>query len=292
MRKRMTPPESWADYPIITAFPFPENYPGRALYRFLFNYVEDSGVLEPDFGTICMLFSPRDPFAPQGIERWYRKIVEIGRVLEFRSHGKVYGWLMPLTQENDIDHPSPPRLPLPPWVVWHGKEEFGGKDRHKWNYEILWDKLPSAGKAADDRQPTKAGVPPDAPGELVKYDEGTVQYDLARRFRDMVLDVAPGAAVPAQRPYDLRRWSLVMGLMLESGATAEDINHAIDYIRKDPLWNRRIRTPDNMRDTWAALTKQMQKGRSPVPGIDPDVIPSSLKKHAELAGRVKAEGEE
>lgn len=283
MRKRMTPPEAWADYEIITAFPYPENYPGRAFYRFLFNYAEDSGVFDLDFGTMCMLFAPReDPFGPQALERWYRKLVGIERVVEFRSRGKAYGWLASLHRENVIDHPTRPQLPLPAWVVWRGVDVFG-RERHKWCYEIIWDEVPSARRAVSEPEDTRPRVSPAAPGEIVKYDEGTTQYDLACEFRHMILDVAPGARVPMERPYDLRRWSLVMGLMLDSGATTEDIRQAIDYIRKDPLWNKRIRTPDNMRDNWVALSKHMLKGRSPVPGIDLDAVPASFRKQADLA---------
>ncbi len=286
MRKRMTPPEWYGDWDLAQAFPYPNDYPGRLLERFIQHYCEDSGVFEPNFGNICTLFCPNDPFGPQGVQRWYRKLVDLGRIVEFKARGKTYAWVVRLHTDNDIDHPSAPKLPLPPWVVWHGKDAFD--KRSQYHYEILWDMLPSAATPADE--PARKAAP-DAPGEQVKYGEGTLQYELACDLREAVLSAVPGAAVPPKRPYDLRRWSLVMGLMLEAGATEDDLRKGIGYVAKDPLWIRKIRTADNFRDNWQSISIQMVKGRSPIPGIDKDAVPSSLKKQAELAQKATG-GEE
>lgn len=309
MKRRMLDPDFWGDADIIKAFPYPGDYPGRSLYQFLWNYADDSGVFTPSIGDIKIRFAGGDTFTEEMITAWCGRLVDLGKVIPFSAGGRVYGWIRNFAKHQAIQHPAPPRLPIPPWVRWHGKESI--EQRHLWYYEILWDQVPAAGQYAKGLtlpSPSSPAAPPPEPdalaepaippvprvGDIVRFGEGTEQYDLAREFRTMVRNV-PGTPVPAESPHGLRRWSLVMGLMLEAGTTASELRKAIAYIQPDPFWSRRILTPDNMRDQWGALHAQLERGgRSPIPGIDPGALPASLQKHAALARKVREmrEGEQ
>ncbi len=119
MRQRMLHPEYWGDSGLVKAFPYKDDYPGRCLYQFLWNYAEDSGVFIPDMGDIKMKFAAGDPFDEARIQAWYLTLVQIRKVIPFQAtDGCNYGWLKRFRRWQRLDNPTPSRLPLPPWVKW------------------------------------------------------------------------------------------------------------------------------------------------------------------------------
>lgn len=75
-----------------------------------------------------------------------------GKLIEYTANGKRYFWIKSWFVHNpSIDYPTPPKIPLPEWIQWHGaaelpvKESDGGqmKNRRKWRYELLEHELPA-----------------------------------------------------------------------------------------------------------------------------------------------------
>jgi hypothetical protein len=78
-------------------------------------------------------------------------LIEREKLVPYSSDGKHYLWIRSWFRRNpSIDYPSPPTIPLPPWIVWHGEDEYptkernGGlaKNRRRWHYELLEEEVP------------------------------------------------------------------------------------------------------------------------------------------------------
>jgi len=138
MRRRILNPEFFVDPDIIANLDFG----GRLFYQGLWCVAEDSGVFDPNPLGLKMKIFPGDNIDISTIQRYYQTLVRLNKVVEFEANGRTYAWLKNFHKHQKLDRPSPPSLPLPPWVVWHGEEELG-KEKHKWYYEVLPEYIPN-----------------------------------------------------------------------------------------------------------------------------------------------------
>lgn len=129
MRKRMLDPEFFTDSDIIANFDFA----GRLFYQGLWCVADDSGCFAIDALSLKMKIFPGDNIEIATIQQYIDKLIEIGKIVPYDVGGKHYGWIKNFIKHQKLDRPSPPTIPLPPFIVWHGE----AKERHKWYYEVL-----------------------------------------------------------------------------------------------------------------------------------------------------------
>jgi len=145
MRRRMLNPEFFTDPDLVANLDFA----GRLFYQGLWCIADDSGVFDPNLLAMKMKIFPGDNLDLKVIQEYYKTLQDLGKVIEFEVNSRVYAWLKNFHKHQKLDRPSPPSLPLPKWIVWHGEEEYG-KERHRWNYEILDKYLPGTNQVKDN----------------------------------------------------------------------------------------------------------------------------------------------
>lgn len=156
MRRRILNPEFFVDPDIIANLDFG----GRLFYQGLWCVAEDSGVFDPNPLGLKMKIFPGDNLEVSVIQQYYQALLQLDKIIEYEVSGRTYAWLKNFHKHQKLDRPSPPSLPLPSWVVWHGEEEYG-KEKHRWHYEVLpvpnpspFDDCSTNIRRADDEQTT------------------------------------------------------------------------------------------------------------------------------------------
>ncbi|MEW8957811.1 MAG: hypothetical protein AB2448_01675 [Moorella sp. (in: firmicutes)] len=132
MRRRMLSPDFFTDPDIVANLDFA----GRLFYQGLWCIAEDSGVFEPNPLAMKMKIFPGDNLDIEVIRGYYETLKRLNKLIEFEVNGRIYAWIKNFHKHQKLDRPSPPSLPLPKWIVWHGEEEYG-KEKHRWHYEVL-----------------------------------------------------------------------------------------------------------------------------------------------------------
>lgn len=134
MRRRMLSPTFFTDDDLVQHFDFR----GRLFYQGLWCTAEDSGVYEPKILALKMKIFPGDDIPLETLQGYLDKLIQLGKVVAYEVNGKKLHWLKNFHRHQKVDRPSPPTLPLPPWIIWHGEEEYGNQ-RHRWYYEIRYE---------------------------------------------------------------------------------------------------------------------------------------------------------
>ncbi|AEE95758.1 DnaD domain-containing protein [Mahella australiensis] len=129
MRKRILNPEFFTDSDIVSNLDFA----GRLFYEGLWCVADDSGCLSLDALSLKMKIFPGDNIDISTIQKYVDILVKIGKIIPYEVDGKQYGWVKNFCKHQHLDRPSPPTVPLPPFIIWHGDT----KERHKWYYEVL-----------------------------------------------------------------------------------------------------------------------------------------------------------
>jgi len=130
----MLSPSFFIDDELVQHFDFC----GRIFYEGLWCLAEDSGIYEPKVLALKMQIFPGDNVPLEMLENYLEKLINLGKVIVYEANGKKMHWLKNFHKHQKVDKPSPPMLPLPPWIKWHGEEEMGTK-RHLWYYEVRND---------------------------------------------------------------------------------------------------------------------------------------------------------
>ena len=131
MRRRMLNPDFFTDPDIVSLDPF-----GRLFYQGLWCVADDSGCFELNALYLKMKIFPGDNISLDDIQGYIDTLIKQKKLITYHVDGKDYAWLKNFFKHQKLDKPSPPTVPLPPWVKFHGEEEFGNQ-RHKWYYEII-----------------------------------------------------------------------------------------------------------------------------------------------------------
>jgi DnaD/phage-associated family protein len=129
MRKRMLDPEFFTDSDIIANFDFA----GRLFYQGLWCVADDSGCFAIDALSLKMKIFPGDNIELSAIQQYLDKLIDINKIIPYEANGKRYGWIKNFIKHQKLDRPSPPTIPLPPFIIWHDE----AKERHKWYYEVI-----------------------------------------------------------------------------------------------------------------------------------------------------------
>ena len=125
---------------------------GLLFYIGLWTEAEDSGCFESHPSTLKNRILPGRPdVKPADVAKALKVLVDLGKIEPYEvatpnGKAKKFYWLVNFGKHQRIDYPTPPKIPLPDWMNWHGEAEFaegekGTKDykpnRRKWHYEVV-----------------------------------------------------------------------------------------------------------------------------------------------------------
>jgi len=149
----MLNPDFFTDPDIVANLDFA----GRLFYQGLWCIAEDSGCFEPNPLLLKMKIFPGDDITMDKIKGYIDKLAKLGKIVLYQSGDKGYAWLKNFHKHQKLDKPSPPSIPLPEFLVFHGEEEFGNQ-RHKWHYEIIDNSGTCRGNVCDTTTPEKKRI--------------------------------------------------------------------------------------------------------------------------------------
>ncbi len=263
MRRRMLSPEFFTDADMIANF----DAFGRLFYQGLWCVAEDSGCFEINPLGLKMKIFPGDNIPLEQLQQYIEKLIELDKVVPYEANGRQYGWLKNFHKHQRLDKPSPPSIPLPDFIFWHGEEEFGDK-RHKYYYEVLptgqrnAHKQTCPGQVCDKSCPEekrkekkrreveeKRKDSPNPPGPDAsqepqvslddnknepKYTEDSPPYRAAIYLRNRILENNPRARVPNDDPGDplLQKWSQEMDRLNRIGPPGGTQGYSWQEIRQ------------------------------------------------------------
>jgi len=299
VRRRMLSPEFFTDADIIANF----DAFGRLFYQGLWCVAEDSGCFEINPLGLKMKIFPGDNIPLEQLQQYIEKLIELNKVVPYEANGRQYGWLKNFHKHQRLDKPSPPSIPLPDFICWHGEEEFGDK-RHKYYYEVLPADQRNAHKQSCPRQVCDKSCPeekrkeekrkeenrkdsPNPPGPDAsqepqvslddnksepKYTEDNPPYKAALYLRNRILENNPRARVPNDDPGDplLQKWSQEMDRLNRigppggtSGYSWQEIRDLIDFSQEDDFWQANILSASKLREKCVQLENQMKRNNKP-----------------------------
>lgn len=131
MRRRMLSPEFFTDPDVVAMDAF-----GRLFYQGLWCVADDSGCFELNLLYLKMKIFPGDSITNETLQGYITSLTLSHKLIHYQTSGKKYAWIKNFHKHQRLDNPSPPTVPLPNWMVWHGQAEFGSH-RHKWHYEVI-----------------------------------------------------------------------------------------------------------------------------------------------------------
>ena len=154
-RKRMIDPAFFSDGELGDLPPWI-----RLFYIGLWTVAEDSGCFIGDAKTLwkllvagecitCVDCGATHLITPDDVDLALGTLEGMGKIQSYTAgsngHPRRYYWLKNFHLHQRIDYPTPPKLPLPEWLSWHGEDEFGHgskgeegykSNRRKWHYEV------------------------------------------------------------------------------------------------------------------------------------------------------------
>ncbi len=301
MRRRMLNPDFFTDPDMVANFDFG----GRLLYQGLWCLAEDSGCFEPNPLLLKMKIFPGDDVPLGEIQKHIDRLVELEKIVLYEVDGKEYAWLKNFHKHQKLERPSPPTIPLPDWLVFHGE----GKQRHKWHYEVVRQgrvgdmsekcrghvgdkttpeekgreeklregKGDSPDSRPDDRQITQQT--PDEPSEdepeEPKYPEDSTAYKSAAYLRQRILANNPRARVPAEDVGDklMQNWAQELDRLHRLGPPGGDqgynwheIRQLIDFSQDDEFWRANVLSAGKLREKCVQLENQMKRNTAKARG--------------------------
>jgi len=166
VRRRMLNPDFFTDPDIVSkldAF-------GRLFYQGLWCVADDSGCFELNPLFLKMKIFPGDNISLDQIQGYLDVLIDSQKIITYLVAGKNYGWLKNFSKHQRLEKPSPPSVPLPEWILWHGEEEQGNQ-RHKWFYEILEGRVPDVSRTCPGRVQDNSGTSPGRVGDVSPLEE-------------------------------------------------------------------------------------------------------------------------
>lgn len=294
MRRRMLNPDFFTDPDIVTLDPY-----GRLFYQGLWCVADDSGCFELNALFLKMKIFPGDYISLDDIQRYIDILIDNKKLITYQVNGKDYAWIKNFHKHQNLDKPSPPKVPLPPWLIFHGEEEYG-KQRHNWYYEIvepIGDNSGTCrGQVADETTPevkrskekrskgeenikdSPNPLGPDTPPEPQQpdsedsenpgYTEDSPSYRAALYLRNRILENNPRARVPAEDYRDslMQKWAQEMDRIHRIGPPGgsqgyswPEIQQLIDFCQDDDFWRANILSAGKLREKCVQLENQMKR---------------------------------
>lgn len=295
MRRRMLNPEFFTDPDIVANF----DAFGRLFYQGLWCVADDSGCLELNPLFLKMKIFPGDNISLDKIQEYIEELVGLEKIISYEVDGKGYGWIKNFHKHQTLSKPSPPTIPLPNWIIFHGEEEFD-KKRHEYYYEFK-----EAGHAQDTPR-TEEGQEEDAtcPEEKLKevklskvnnnscpdsespddtpekendqpnFSEESKAYKAACYLRRKILANNKRARVPDETPEDMKEWATMIDRLNrigpvgareqeDKGYSWDEIRNIIDWCQEDDFWKSNILSAGKFREKIVQLENQMKNRASP-----------------------------
>lgn len=112
---------------------------GVLIYVRLWSLAEDWGGYEPNCFEIAMKCGGLRARIEE-VQDVMTKLVNLKKVIPYEVGGRTYHWSVKLMKHQPLDNPSPPRLPLPPWIDCTICKYRSGKKYAR--YEIASNRLP------------------------------------------------------------------------------------------------------------------------------------------------------
>jgi len=297
LHNRQVKAQFWTDTELIRIL----DIPGRMFYQGLWQLADDSGCLENDTLAFKIHLFPADAeITIEVIEKWVKTLIEAGKLIPYEAEGKQCFFLKNFHKHQKIKNPSPPEVPLPPWIAW---EPYPSNDRTgkyvissfeemndlQSSYEVLTDDLQSSSNLnlnhnlnlepepkkeykESSLQPSAATpIEPQKPSNSEKktivFDENSVEFKLACYMRDLILETLPTAKVPDPTPKAMSSWCKHIDYMIRLDKRSPDeIAELFEWAQKDSFWCANIRSPRKLREKWDTLVLQRQRGKQPRDG--------------------------
>lgn len=100
------------------------------------------------------------------------------------------------------------------------------------------------------------------PSSQYKFEEGSIELNLAREMRRIMLEVKPDGIVPGDKVKDLQNWSQHIDYMLRlDSRDPMKLIEIFKWTQKNDFWVANIRSPRKLRDKWDSLELQMDRDR-------------------------------
>jgi hypothetical protein len=104
---------------------------GAWVYVCLWSVAEDSGVYDPDYKEIANRLGAFK-FSAKEVEQFIKVLLQKKKIISFNDEsGRIFHWIVNFTRHQPLKNPSPPRLPLPPWVTCELHKYKSGKQYAK-----------------------------------------------------------------------------------------------------------------------------------------------------------------
>ena len=113
---------------------------GLWLYVRLWSLAEDWGGYEPRYGSIALKTGILR-LSSETVKEIIDELIILGKIVPYEANGKTFHWIKNFLKHQRLNNPTPPSLPLPPWVICEVKE-YKSKKKYA-SFQIDWEKLAS-----------------------------------------------------------------------------------------------------------------------------------------------------
>lgn len=108
------------------------------LYPLLWSLAEDWGGYEPKYATIA-LETGALRMSTEEVQTAINTLISHGKIIPYTINGRTYHWIKNFLRHQNLNNPTPPRIPLPPWITYEEQTYSSGKTiaKYRINLRIL-----------------------------------------------------------------------------------------------------------------------------------------------------------
>lgn len=279
LHSRLVKEGFWTDTELIKELPIE----GRLFYLGLIQLADDSGCLENDPMAFKILLFPGDPDITENLlSDFCKKLVRMGKLTPYLSVNKECFYLKNFHKHQTLKNPTPPEVPLPPWVEWEpyksnqrtGKYSVGNvSDFCKKSVSEVseGDVLQSSSNLNRNRNRNISlkEIRPDSEEPVqvieneikneqeVKFTIDSTPFLLAYHLRVKILERDPGTKVPAENLESLQNWAQDADRMLRiDNRDPTEAQELITWCQKDDFWSTNILSMATFRKQYDKLKRK------------------------------------
>jgi hypothetical protein len=150
---------------------------GLHVYERLWTLAEDWGGYEYDPEDISLQMGALreiEKITPQKVEEIINILIQEGKIITYDTgNGRQYHWIKNFMKHQPLKNPTPPKLPLPPWIQCEQNKYKSGKVYAR--YQIIEENLPGAS------QETTGSLPEDSQEAPERLPVGSKQKQKGNR---------------------------------------------------------------------------------------------------------------
>lgn len=295
LHSRLVKEGFWTDTELIRELPLE----GRLFYLGLIQLADDSGCLENDVMAFKILLFPGDPNITEDLlEEFCKKLVRMGKLTKYLSVNKECYYLKNFHKHQTIKNPSPPEVPLPPWIKWEpyksnpraGKYSIGNvSDFCKKSVSKVSDSdilqsssninrninrnintCPNSSESAhaeiatnsqeDEQSLELTPKEPTATEKKIKYPEDSEAYQLSAYLRQKIIERDPSTKVPPDTVQGLQRWAIDADRMIRlDNRDPTEARELIAWSQQDDFWSANILSMSSFRKQYDRLKRQQTR---------------------------------